>query len=138
MDFGFTEAQSEVQNLARKILSEQVTPEKLAAFDEYQAQRFDRDLWQQLSEAGLLGVAIGEEYGGILNANEVLGDTAFQRSGGVLQVQHKRPLAGYEGIFDGRLDGAGRVQILLAFLGGHPQRVQLDGETIRKKRRRRR
>jgi len=65
MDFGFSEEQREVQQLARQILSEQVTPEKLAAFDEFQQDRFDTDLWQQLVEAGLLGVSVAEEYGGM-------------------------------------------------------------------------
>ncbi len=65
MDFGFSEAQQEVQGLARKILSEEVTPEKLAAFDEYQQERFDADLWAKLVEAGLLGVAVEEAYGGM-------------------------------------------------------------------------
>ncbi len=65
MDFGFTEEQQEVQNLARKILTDQVTPERLAKYDEYQELRFDRSLWAQLAEAGLLGVAINEQYGGM-------------------------------------------------------------------------
>ena len=65
MDFGFSDEQREVQNLARQILSEQVTPEKLATFDEFKQERFDRELWQQLAEAGLLGVAIEEEFGGM-------------------------------------------------------------------------
>ncbi len=65
MDFGFSEEQREVQTLARQILSEEVTPEKLAAFDEFQQERFDADLWQQLVEAGLLGVAVEEAYGGM-------------------------------------------------------------------------
>lgn len=65
MDFGFSEQQLEVRNLARHILSEQVSAEKLAAYDEYQQERFDPALWQQLAEAGLLGVAIDEAYGGM-------------------------------------------------------------------------
>lgn len=65
MDFGFSEEQQEVQTLARQILSEQVTAEKLAAFDEFASQRFDRDLWQQLATCGLLGVAVEESYGGM-------------------------------------------------------------------------
>ena len=65
MDFGFSEQQRDVQNLARDILGEQVSPEKLAQYDGYQAPRFDRQLWSQLAEAGLLGVAIDEQYGGM-------------------------------------------------------------------------
>ena len=36
------------------------------------------------------------------------------------------PLAGYEGIFDMRLDGKERVQILLAFMSNHLQKIKLD------------
>lgn len=65
MDFGLSEQQRDVQNLAREILSEQVTQEKLAQYDSYKAERFDRELWQQVAQAGLLGVAVDEEYGGM-------------------------------------------------------------------------
>ena len=53
MDFGFNEQQREVQALARKILSEQVSAQSLAAYDEYAQPRFDAALWQQLAAAGL-------------------------------------------------------------------------------------
>ena len=85
------------------------------------AERLIRDLQQRL---GALGTVDALALEGLAP-----GDDVEVVSG---------PLAGYEGVFDARIDGAGRVQILLAFLGGHPQRVQLDGETIRKKRGRRR
>lgn len=65
MDFGFSEQQRDVQNLAREILSDSVTAEKLSHYDDYKGERFDRDLWQKLAQAGLLGVAVGEEYGGM-------------------------------------------------------------------------
>jgi len=65
MDFGFSDDQRDVQQLARQILSEQVTPEKLAAFDEFASERFDRELWRQLGEAGLLGVAVDQAHGGM-------------------------------------------------------------------------
>ena len=65
MDFGFTDEQQDVQNLAREILTDLVTPELLAQYDEYQADRFDQNLWQKLAAAGLLGVAIDEQYGGM-------------------------------------------------------------------------
>ena len=65
MDFGFSEQQREVQTLARQILSREVSPEKLAAYDEFRAERFDAELWGKLAEAGLLGVAVDEAYGGM-------------------------------------------------------------------------
>lgn len=42
------------------------------------------------------------------------------------------PFAGYDGIFDSRLPGSERVQVLLAFLSQYPQRVKLDIEDIQK------
>ena len=65
MDFGFNEQQREVQALARKILSEQVSARSLAAYDEYARPRFDAALWQQLAAAGLAGVALDECHGGM-------------------------------------------------------------------------
>jgi alkylation response protein AidB-like acyl-CoA dehydrogenase len=65
MDFGLSETQRDVQQLARKILSEQVSPDRLSQYDEFAAPRFDRELWQQLADAGLLGVALGETHGGM-------------------------------------------------------------------------
>ncbi len=65
MEFGFNEAQNEVRELSRKMLTELVTAENLSRFDEYSEERFDRDLWAQLATAGLLGVAIDEKWGGM-------------------------------------------------------------------------
>ena len=65
MDFGFSDNQREVKELAHRILSEQVSPESLASYDEYQSERYDRRLWQQLLTAGLPGVAISEAHGGM-------------------------------------------------------------------------
>ncbi len=42
------------------------------------------------------------------------------------------PFAGYEAIFDMRLSGKARVQVLLAFLSKHPHEVQLDAADIEK------
>lgn len=65
MEFGFSEEQIEVQGLARQILTDQVSVDKLAAFDEYASERFDKALWQQLLAAGLPGVAVAQAYGGM-------------------------------------------------------------------------
>ena len=53
MEFGFSQEQQEVRELARKILSEQVSAASLAAYDEFRSPRFDTALWQQLLSAGL-------------------------------------------------------------------------------------
>ncbi len=42
------------------------------------------------------------------------------------------PFAGYEAIFDMRLPGKERVQVLLSFLSRHPQRVQLEAVDVEK------
>lgn len=63
MDFELTEDQREIASLARQILADRVTPGLLREVEEGQ-QRFDRDLWQQLGRAGLIGVGLPEEYGG--------------------------------------------------------------------------
>ena len=65
MDFALSEQQRDVQNLARQLFDDNVTPEKLARFDQYQAPRFDAELWQQVAQAGLLGVAVDEAHGGM-------------------------------------------------------------------------
>ena len=64
MDFALSEEQHEVQALAAKILGQEATPDRLKAIEAGE-ERFDEKLWQLLAEAGLLGVAIGEEYGGL-------------------------------------------------------------------------
>lgn len=65
MDFGLSEEQREVRDLARRILGERVGPEQLAAYDEYAAPRFDRALWRDLLDVGLPGVAVAAEHGGM-------------------------------------------------------------------------
>jgi alkylation response protein AidB-like acyl-CoA dehydrogenase len=65
MEFGFSAEQQEVRQLARKILSEQVSAQSLSAYDEYQSPRFDRALWRQLVAAGLPSVALEQRYGGM-------------------------------------------------------------------------
>ncbi|HEX6857788.1 MAG TPA: acyl-CoA dehydrogenase family protein [Streptosporangiaceae bacterium] len=63
MDFAETESQAELAGLARKILTEQVTPERLAAA-EAGPDRFDAALWADLAGAGVLAAALPEELGG--------------------------------------------------------------------------
>jgi alkylation response protein AidB-like acyl-CoA dehydrogenase len=61
MDFEFNEAQLRVQATARRIAREVVAP-RAAAIDEEQA--FPDDVFEAFRDAGLLGLAIPEEYGG--------------------------------------------------------------------------
>ena len=61
MDFQLTPEQREIQTLARDFTREQIEPHA-AEWD--REHRFPRDLFMQLSELGLLGACIPEEYGG--------------------------------------------------------------------------
>ena len=63
MDFAETESHAELAGLARKILTEQVTPERLAAA-EAGPDRFDAALWADLAGAGVLAAALPEALGG--------------------------------------------------------------------------
>ena len=63
MDFTFTPEQDEAAELAARILRDRATNERMKAV-EADGDRFDADLWAELGEAGLLGLALPEEYGG--------------------------------------------------------------------------
>lgn len=63
MNFELSEEQNEVQALARKILEDFCSNEQLRKFDA--SERFDDKLWTAFANAGLLGVAIDEEHGGM-------------------------------------------------------------------------
>ena len=64
MDFTVSEELTSVQNLAQQILGDFTSVEQLKTAEQ-QEQRFDPALWQALAEAGLLGLDIDEELGGI-------------------------------------------------------------------------
>ena len=63
MDFTETESQAELAALSRKILTEQVTPQHLAAA-EAGGDWFDAGLWATLASAGILAAALPEALGG--------------------------------------------------------------------------
>ncbi len=64
MDFSLGEAQRDVRALARQILEDASSHERLREV-EATGERFDEALWRTLGEAGLLGLAIGEPHGGV-------------------------------------------------------------------------
>ncbi len=64
MDFEFNEAERSVSDLARKILGDLVTNERLKSL-EGEGSGLDAAAWQALAEANLLGVAIPESEGGM-------------------------------------------------------------------------
>lgn len=63
MDFTFSEVQDDLRGLARRILSELVTPERLKAVEQGE-EPYDRRVWAELARANLLGVALPEDAGG--------------------------------------------------------------------------
>src|SRR5580692_2377696 len=66
MDFSYSEEQEAVRELAGRIFSERVTHERLKDIEVAAADGgpIDRELWGDLAEAGLLGIALGEDVGG--------------------------------------------------------------------------
>jgi len=63
MDFSLSENQEVVRQLAETILADRASPDRVKEI-EASTDRFDRDLWAELSKAGLLGIAVPEAYGG--------------------------------------------------------------------------
>jgi 3-oxocholest-4-en-26-oyl-CoA dehydrogenase beta subunit len=63
MDFTLTQAQTDLGELARSILTDRVTPERLRKLDAAES-RFDADLWAQLAASGVLSAALPESAGG--------------------------------------------------------------------------
>lgn len=63
MDFDFTPDQDEAAALAAKILGDMATPARMREV-ELAGDRFDRLLWASMAEAGLLSLAVPEEYDG--------------------------------------------------------------------------
>src|SRR5688572_14190827 len=63
MDFSYSEDQQALRELARKILEERATHDRLKEVRK-SAERVDLELWRELAKANLLGVAIPEAFGG--------------------------------------------------------------------------
>ena len=64
MDFQPSEIQRELRDLARKILEEEATPDRLREIERGELN-FDDQLWGALARANLLGIAIPAEQGGM-------------------------------------------------------------------------
>jgi alkylation response protein AidB-like acyl-CoA dehydrogenase len=64
MDFQPSEIQRELRDLARKILEEQATPDRLREIERGDLN-FGAELWAALARANLLGVAVPAEHGGM-------------------------------------------------------------------------
>ena len=64
MNFDFSESQEAVAALAEQVFSGSAGADRVAEVERTE-ERFDRELWASLADSDLLGVAIGEEYGGL-------------------------------------------------------------------------
>ena len=64
MDFALTEEQEAFAELARQILADGCTKERLITVEKSDGPRFDEKLWAELADAGLLGIAVPEAHGG--------------------------------------------------------------------------
>ena len=63
MDFTLNETQEDLRKLARSILEERATPERIRDV-ESSDEGIDRELWAEFAQADLLGVALPEDVGG--------------------------------------------------------------------------
>jgi hypothetical protein len=63
MDFAFTHEQEALRDLAHKILADHVTQERLKVV-EASNEWFDREAWNALAQANLIGIGFSEEVGG--------------------------------------------------------------------------
>ena len=63
MDFTLTSDQQDAAELARRVLADRCSQPRLREV-EARGERFDRGLWEELGDAGLLGLALPEGYGG--------------------------------------------------------------------------
>ncbi len=63
MDFSVTQAQAELSELSRRILTDRVTPDRLAELERADLG-FDEAVWSDLAAAGILTAALPESLGG--------------------------------------------------------------------------
>ena len=64
MDFSYSDEQQSIGELTRQIFADRISLDAMRALEKSDGPRFDPSLWKELGEAGLVGIAIGEEWGG--------------------------------------------------------------------------
>ncbi len=64
MDFSYSEEQQAILDLAGQILDDGTPRERLRELELGDGPRFDPELWKQVAGAGLLAIAVPEEYDG--------------------------------------------------------------------------
>jgi alkylation response protein AidB-like acyl-CoA dehydrogenase len=144
MDFTLTDDQRELRDLAARILSDAVTDESLRQFAAGTAS-YDAGLWTTLADAGLLGLAISADAGGLglgmvelgllleeqgrtlapipLTATIALGAVAIDRHGSAAQKETWLPkvIAG-QSIITAAIEEVGGIDAMLP-----TTRAQSDG-----------
>lgn len=63
MNFAYSDDQKALSELARKILADKATHERIGAIEKTESG-FDSELWAELAKANLLGACLPEEFGG--------------------------------------------------------------------------
>jgi alkylation response protein AidB-like acyl-CoA dehydrogenase len=64
MDFDLTDEMAATAEAAAKLLADKANPEAIRALEASDDLRFDRKLWSEMADAGLLGIAVPEAHGG--------------------------------------------------------------------------
>jgi acyl-CoA dehydrogenase len=77
MNLTLDETQNDLAGLAAQIFAGRGKPEQIEQIEATE-DRFDRDLWRELADAGLLGVAVPEAHGGLGFGSVELGLVAEQ------------------------------------------------------------
>lgn len=64
MDFSLEEEHEAIREVAQQVISDFSTHERLRGIERSEGNRHDPELWQKLSEVGILGAVIPESHGG--------------------------------------------------------------------------
>ena len=64
MDFSCTDEQLAIAELAKQMMTDKATPDRLTELEKGEGPRFDRELWSELAKSGVLGIAVPEVFGG--------------------------------------------------------------------------
>lgn len=64
MDFSFSDEQQQIADLAKQIFTDKASHERVRQIERAGGPRFDRELWDAVAQAGLLGIAVPQEHGG--------------------------------------------------------------------------
>jgi alkylation response protein AidB-like acyl-CoA dehydrogenase len=64
MNFSCSDEQLAIAELAKQIMSDKATQERMTELEKSEGPRFDPDLWREVAKSGVLGIAVPEEFGG--------------------------------------------------------------------------